>query len=339
MIVRKLKCPQCGASKVTKVETGYIYCDYCSSFMGYDFEVVQSEAMEAFSMKNGQFPPKTQQYLSYAQNLAEAVKSKNTENYIANAYAMHKLEIEMFPKRFSPKNKVAGYRNKYLIFYKKFLSEQIENNYFENQKSITEKTASLQQKITSEIVNNKPKWTYDKNLEIYLDEMQKITKNSVSEIMNYKCLEYFPEPVSETYNEMLYKQTLSAYISYLDEESFKKAAKYLGITTEYIEIGDVVIENQNCMACNAEIKVPENAGAIICEYCGNKNDIKKKELSCLNCGSKIDLNNEKCEYCDWVIKQIDFGHEKNKPAKEKVSKVEEQPKPQKKKGFFSRFFG
>jgi len=341
MIVRKLKCPQCGASKINQVQTGFIYCDYCSSFMGYDFEVIQSEAMEAFVMKNGQFPPKTQQYLNLAKNLGEAVKTKNAANYISYAFDMHQLEIEIFPKRFSPKMKVTGYRNKYLSFYKKFLLEQVENNYFEYQKSITEKTANLQQKITSEIINNKPKWTYDKNLENYLDGVQEITKDYTSKIMNYKCLEHYPEPVNETYNKMLYNQTLNAYISYLDEEAFKKAAKYLNITTEYIEIENINVENKNCMACNAQINVPENAEAIICEYCGNKNNIKQKALSCLNCGSPIDLKNEKCEYCSWSIKQIDFAHKKTEQKnKEKTSKKEDtQTTTKKKKGFFGRFFG
>ncbi len=337
MIVRKLKCPQCGASKITEIETGYIYCDYCSSFMGYDFEKTQSEAMEAFIMTNGKFPPKTEEYLDLIQKLSEVLESKDAEGYVASSYSIHQLEIEMFPKRFSPKIKVAGYRNKYLNFYKYFLLEQIENNYFDYQKSITEKTANLQQNLTSEIVNNKPKWSYDKNLENYLDGVQEITKEYTAKIMKYKSLEYFPEPISDTYNEMLYKQTLSAYINYLDEDSFKKAAKYLGITTEYIEIGEVVFENKNCMACNAELKIPENAEIIICEHCGNKNDIKKESLSCLNCGSQIDLNNEKCEYCDWIIKQVNFGHKKDNSEQKEVQKSDK--KPQKKKGFFSRFFG
>lgn len=36
--VSTLKCPRCGAPKVTKSRTAYVYCDYCAMLFDYDFE-------------------------------------------------------------------------------------------------------------------------------------------------------------------------------------------------------------------------------------------------------------------------------------------------------------
>ena len=36
--VRNVRCPTCGAPKLTPAKTAYVYCDFCGSLTDYDFQ-------------------------------------------------------------------------------------------------------------------------------------------------------------------------------------------------------------------------------------------------------------------------------------------------------------
>src|SRR5678815_345045 len=42
--VRKVRCRTCGAPKVTAPRTAYVYCDYCSTWMDWDFQIACATA-------------------------------------------------------------------------------------------------------------------------------------------------------------------------------------------------------------------------------------------------------------------------------------------------------
>src|SRR5262245_58056031 len=41
MRVRKVRCPGCGAPKVTSYDRAYVYCDYCGRFMDWDVAIAK----------------------------------------------------------------------------------------------------------------------------------------------------------------------------------------------------------------------------------------------------------------------------------------------------------
>jgi ribosomal protein S27E len=41
MRVRKVRCPECGAPKVTPSKCAYVYCDFCGRFMDWDGEIAK----------------------------------------------------------------------------------------------------------------------------------------------------------------------------------------------------------------------------------------------------------------------------------------------------------
>ena len=66
MLVRKLKCPNCSAVKINEIKTGYIYCDYCGTFMGIDMGNMQKEAFDVHLNQNEK-PELKQEYPSQSQ--------------------------------------------------------------------------------------------------------------------------------------------------------------------------------------------------------------------------------------------------------------------------------
>jgi len=314
MLVRKIKCPSCGANKVNEITTGFIFCDYCSTFMGYDFKNMQDEASSVYDMdyfqKHGSWPPDTQAYMTVLQEIGTAVANENAELYLENIVKMHELEMKLFPKRFAPKLKMSKYRDQMVEFYRHLWKERLEKGYFEEQKQTQQMFAELQANITTETVNYKPVWVYDEKLEAYFDAVFAYSKEMAEKVSSYDCLEYYPEPINNAYTEMVLKQSINGYASYLDEETFNKVLDHLGLKTEYIEIPEVNTTEQNCFGCGAQISVPEGSEKMICEYCGSTNNIQAAGVVCLNCGGNVSPDeareNNKCSFCGAILRIMDF---------------------------------
>ena len=307
MLARKLTCYSCGANKINEVATGYIYCDYCGEFIGYDFEKIQSESTSIFDyeyfQKYQQWPPETQEYLSIIQNIGTAMKEKDGAKYVEYAHKLQELEIKLFPNRFSPKMKLEQYRKQFLNYYKHFLEDKVADNFFEEQIVLQQQMAEMQAGLTTEYVDYKPVWKYDEKLEKYFDEIKDFCRKSTEKTMNYPSIEYFPEPVNEAYSELLYKQTINAYTQNLDKEAFEKIVEYLGLKTQYIEVPEVKIEKKECSFCGAPMNIPEGSTKSVCEQCGNAVYIQSGEIDCVNCGAKFvpEYEKNKCPYCDSQI--------------------------------------
>ncbi len=314
MIVRKLKCKMCGANKVNEVSTGYMYCDYCASFMGYDFEKVEEESVNIFDytyfQKHGQWPPGVQEYMDTLQVLGAAITASDGAQYNEAALKMQELEMTLFPKRFSPKVKQAEYRNRFLTYYRAYLEDRMKDNFFEEQKATQEKFTALQSGVTTKMVDYKPVWVYDEKLEIYFDEVKAFCMESAEKIMAYPSVSLYPETTDDTTIDTIFKQSINAYTSILDKEGFSKVIEYLGMKTEYIEIADVATTDQDCFGCGAHIKVPEGSKKMVCEYCGGTNNIEQGGINCLNCSTTFlpDESTDKnsCPACGAIVRVMNL---------------------------------
>ncbi len=323
MLVRKIKCPTCGANKVNDLKTSYIYCDYCGTLMGYDMEMLQDESKEIFSVKN-LVKPLQRKYISLSQDLNNAIQSKDKDRYIDIQMQIYETEFKLYKKRFSPKIKQPSYRKKYLNYYKKFWSEKIDNGYFEKAQQAQKDFQVLGSKISTRIEGTKTITEFDDNFITYLNAIKDYVKKSVNEAVKMDCMEYYPEGRTSISADILYKQSISSFIQQFDEDTIKKSLKHLGMKNEFIEVDDVEISETNCIVCNALLKIPKGSKSVICENCGSLNELKSKKIRCFGCGAYFDPNeNDACPYCGAKVISV------------KKEKVKEKHKPNKKSGGFS----
>lgn len=304
MLIRKIKCANCGGNKVNEIKTGFLYCDYCSSFMGYDFEKVSSESMDVFTSGK----PEVQEYMAVLQKLGQALGSQNEQDYIDAAVKQQEFEMILFPARFSPRAKLKKYRDDFLNYYRHFLQDRMADNFFEDQKKIQERFTGLMASIKTKTVNYRPYWEYDENLEKYFDEVKKLCMEMAEKTINYPSAALYPEPTGEGITDMIFKQSLNAYTTLLDEEAFVKVVDYLGVKTEYIEIPQVSTTSINCFGCGADLSVPDGSEKLVCEYCGNTNLAKTPGIVCLNCSGNITpekkAEGNACPWCGAILKAI-----------------------------------
>jgi DNA-directed RNA polymerase subunit RPC12/RpoP len=304
MLVRKLKCPACGANKVNDISTSYIYCDYCGTLMGYDIEMLQDESKEIFSVHN-LAKPLQQKYIRLTQELNQAIQSKNRESYIDIQMQIYETEFELYKKRFSPKIKQPAYRQKYLTYYHKFWNEKIDNGYFEKAQKAQEDFKQYASKIITHTQGSKVITVFDDNFVEYLNVVKEYVKKSIEETINMDCMKYYPEGGTGVSTDILYKQSISAMIQQFNEATMKKSLTHLELENEYIEIEDIELTSTNCMVCNSVIKIPEAAESVVCETCGSFNELTNNKIKCFNCGGSFHpKENDACPYCKAKIMKI-----------------------------------
>lgn len=311
MLVRKLKCIACGSSKVTEVKTGYIFCDYCAEFIGFDFVSIEDESKALFNMdyylEHSSWPEATQEYLTVIQKMGEVIASKNEDEYIDISLKQMELQANLMPGTFSPKMKVEGFRKKFLSYYREFLKDRIADNVFEEQQMFNASLAPLMANITMELVDGKYLWKLDEHAWAYFDKVFAYSKMLSEKTIHYPSANLYPEPISDGSKDMILKQTMSAYCKTLTESDFKLLAKHFGFNDEYIDVPDANLSKMSCVCCGSSFEIPEGAKFVICEKCGNKIDPIAQLVSCQNCGSSFSPSNgnqSKCDYCGSRVQVI-----------------------------------
>lgn len=316
MLVRKLKCNICGASKVNKATTGYLYCDYCASFMGYDFEATAEEAVQVFDSayyaEHGKWPDDVQAYMDNLAVLGKAQAENDMATYKTCMVKHMDIDTTLFPKRYTPRMKIPAYKKKYMQFYDAMMDENIRNGYYLRLREVQEKLMEMQKEITMETVNYRTTMVYDEKLEQYFDYIREFFKSTAEAAMQSESVKLHPEEnLDSNYADMIYKQSINAYTKSLSPEAFEKVIQHLGLKTEYIEIGDVEMENKNCCNCGASLSVPKGSEFLVCEYCGNTNSSKKNEIKCIDCGTpfsvKPDDKTNACPSCGAIFKPLIFN--------------------------------
>lgn len=283
MQVRKLKCASCGANKVVANKTSYIYCDYCGEFMGYDFQRMTNEVTAKFSIDTYQSED-YQKYLAIVTALGQAAQQKHLADFEKYVVALHLLEIDLFPERYSPKMKQQAYRNQYTVFYKKFWAERLQYRFFEEQEALQKELAVPMQGFESVFKEGKVSYVFNDAMKAYFDIVRRYARETARKIMDYEAMTYYPEQMKDGLEEMMFKQTLAGFTGILDASSFKDLLTYLGLQEDYIELPEISLSTTQCLGCGHPITYPEQVRKIICEQCGVENKPIQQMISCMNCG-------------------------------------------------------
>lgn len=311
MLVRKLKCPSCGSSKVAEVKTGHVFCDYCAEFMGFDFVKLEDESKALFNMdyylEHGGWPEATRNYLSVVTQMGEAIKNKDAEKYVELAVKQMDMQMTLMPGVFSPKVKVEGYRRKYLIYYRAFLEDRIADHFFEEQEQFNAMIVPMSQKITMKMVDGGYIWNYDEQARAYFKVVYDFSVALSEKVVAYPSASLYPDQISEYSKELFLKQSMAGYCKMLTEPDFLALTREYGFENQYIEVPEIKTSEIKCSCCSSVITVLEGAKLVLCETCGNKIEPGTNMIHCQNCGSSFtpsDGSHSKCDYCGSRVQMV-----------------------------------
>ncbi len=324
MIVQNLKCPICGANKVTPSKSMYIYCDYCGSWMGYDMQAAVSESYKVFTLKNMN-SPKVKEYNRLNLESLECARNKNKDGFVKSKLQFHELEFDLFPERHGPKGKQSAFRKKYMDYYKAMYEELVDDDYFERTYINPPKINA--DNLKSSYVDGELKYELDDAFFEFFDANLAIVNKGIETSKNFESMKLHPEYDVVKNSDLMYKFTVGSMIQSFGKDAVGPILKHLGMEDEMIEIPDVSIDKMNCVVCNAELDVPEGAKSVMCVECGCKNEVSAGQISCPNCAACFDpvKENETCPYCNSKIEQPksiqEVIKEQNKKARSKSGKM------------------
>lgn len=333
MLVKNTKCSICGANKVTKNKSMYIFCDYCGSWMGYDMDAAGRESMNVFSVEN-MGTPDVKKYLELGQQATIAAKAKDKEKYIGIKLENHELEFKLFPERFGPKGKQSSYRKRHLEYYQAMYEEIANDEYFEK---ITSPSGIDSSNLKTSVENGVVKYEFDDAFFKFIDENVAVIAASFDETKTLKAIEKHPEYEVVKQSDLMYKISISAMIQAFPNDASEQIIKHLKITDDFIEIPDVSISEHKCSVCSSKLEVPEGSKNVVCETCGCKNEINTNNISCPNCAANFAPEEDTtCPYCN---SKVESPKSMSDALEEKYKEALNPKKKDKKIGFFAKLFG
>lgn len=344
MLVKNQKCYVCGANKVTKSKSMYVYCDYCGSWMGYDMQAAWQESMNVWT-NNSDNAELKKQYNDLCIKLAEVKKDRNKEIFIDTQIQIHKLEFDIYPERFGPKGKQKAFREKYLQFYSEMYNETINEDYFIRLEKYSLIDSS---KLKYTVENGRLKYDINDDFFKFFEENLNIIKEGFEDWDSFESVKNHPEGEVVLNKDFMFKNSVYLMLQIYNNNEVEALVKHFGLENSYVEIPDVTLTEISCKTCNTKLNVPENSDSVVCENCGCVNLVQTGMLRCLNCSASYNpVESKACPYCGSMpdipkgageILESKYKEAANNNMQSVISNPNNE-KTKGKKSFWSKLFG
>lgn len=286
MKIKKSVCRHCGKEKKTPSKTAYIYCDYCGTYMDWDFN---ASLEDKNSKQSG--PEYGKLCTDLAPDLEHAAESEDREKYRELQRRLFDQHITSAPSSYSPRIKDPKYREAIIIY----MAEAYTLLRFDSElHALEEKLNDAMAGLVWETQNFDPMemakidWSALDPQEAIkkMSSMKKVTSDSLwdlyqaTKVLNITAsrghrdsglLATYPDPVEP---EDLFKINASTFVDawqpYADEAIINRILEDAGLAGEYIEVEaeTVPTHSASCEYCGSAINAVEGAERVVCETCG-----------------------------------------------------------------------
>lgn len=297
MLIRKFECHNCGAAASKEIESSFIYCDACGSFVDTDYSYMNSACLKhARDPKIIEFNKFT---YALQDKLTEAIKAKDRDDYIELRKEWWQNNLDACPWNASIKVSDPEYRKKWVEFYATCEADAWVAPEYE---AINKEYAAITAGIQWDVDDSKytAKWASFKSL---VDMHIRYNRFGCKFIdaKGYAALN--PEPMPEN---LEIKWVLSGFIqgwkATLSPENIERAVKEYNLVTSFQYIPDSNGE-KICGGCGNSLEVSGS-----CSACGKTIETNGKEIKCSGCSAPIviavDSARINCPYCSTVISKV-----------------------------------
>jgi hypothetical protein len=292
-MVRSRRCYSCGAIKVTKPTTAYVYCDYCATLFDYDSWI----AVEDPSSLD---PDMVDEHLNKVTNdqLNRAFKEGDRAEYARIVQWTSGVLTEMCPAAYSPRIRDPEY---YVRFNRDLIAQWAVATRFDSDTSRESRAVNEAQRTAMQsrrladilelLARSKKVW----ELEASLLERSGIFATHPDGL----------DPARYQYvNASTFVRPWLAILSQAEQTQLLDAA---GVRCEYIPLPHVEMTPRACGQCGQKLSVPAGSTRFVCECCGHVLDMKGRTFPCKQCGGAVSLptsaDTAVCGYCNarWTL--------------------------------------
>lgn len=277
MRVRKVRCPGCGAPKVTPSRTAYVYCDFCGRFMDWDFQIA---CQTAGSARPG---PKYEWLLAeLGPRLAAGRAAGDREALARDHRAIYAAHVAECPASYSPRVGDPAYLDAHLT---RAVHAQVVRETDAACVAADAAVAASVKQLTWYRAGG-PKVRAESFWAMY-EAIVAAHEASIAALA--RAPHAVPDPddtppeLSATMRDSIVVQ---GWLPYLDDATGEALLARTRLHTEYEDLPDPRLHERFCGHCGAPHPAPEGARRAICEACGHAIDLGTA-ARCSRCGGPI----------------------------------------------------
>lgn len=277
MLVKRTQCRACGAPKVTRPKTGYVYCDFCGVLTDWDLEVAKTAPGAVVPF----------QYEALAQRLAPEVKAAREAGdkgrYNALQYELYDAYARLCPAGFSPRVRDPEYRERFVRYTAATCTVQDFDPAFPAlADAVTASMGKLQWDTTGGTMRVVPEtfWAMWNAFRARMEHSMNLNESS-------GLLARHPDGAPRSLlTAMGMSAFAQAWLGYLGEPDAARLLAESGLKGDYVE-ATASLDKRHCGGCGGDLDVPPGARRVVCEACGHVIDVGGREAPCTHCGRPL----------------------------------------------------
>jgi DNA-directed RNA polymerase subunit RPC12/RpoP len=302
--MRQCTCTECGGQKRLPSPTAYMYCDYCSALVDYDFRKVV-----------GGKPASAMPDMGYLQWLNQVNTDKNAAKAAGDRPRFEALERQFYDTWITKSPEAVSHRCGDPAYRKAFLDFAVAGSMatsFDPQ--LAALGAELTQATTRMVYGG---GTTMGSMQIDPDSFwpildvvmrQQSTALNLSAAAGVRELDpdRTPEPVRRRIGVSTMVQ---GWMPYLSADAGEEMLRRTGLQGEYQHVEPVADgATRHCGKCGQDFTALPGAHVAVCDHCGHKLDVGSAEWPCGTCGGLVTMPageaNTTCPYCKGLIERV-----------------------------------
>jgi hypothetical protein len=301
IMVKRTVCKGCGAPKIKRVLSAYVYCDYCGELADWDFRAALADK------RSKQPGPAYVQMLRERGPAIEAAKLANDAvAYEAVQRELWETYAKVCPASLSPRIGDANYRKRWVAYTSAhFTAAELDPMCQATFAAQTAATNAIQWDRSDPFSPRAVPATFFP----LLDAVTANQKAWMKIAAERGLLDLHPDHPTE---DLLLRMGTSAFVQgwmpFLGKADQDEMLARTGLGGEYVRAEEKPVRNGKCPSCNAGLEVVEGAKRVVCMACGHLAGVGAASLPCHGCGSSVDLPAGsqlfKCGQCDAELRMM-----------------------------------
>ncbi len=299
--IKRANCSRCGAPKKLPSKTAYIYCDYCSALVDYDFRIANADTNAGIT--NTVF----HRLIAPVQPAMEDAKARGDRDaYRTIQRNVFGQWVQLCPQAVSPRAKTDEDFRSRLVAYlaETAVTKDLDPAQAPLDIEMATLVGSLQRIPTPDgaWMISGPFWEMAALFKKQMDlAYALINSTGVNELDPDDT----PPGVAL---QMEYSTFCQGWLAHLSAPDGQRLLDEFGLTGEYVKLEPQETNEYNCGGCGAQLHAVVGAQTIICEDCGAQLSIKAGPTPCGTCGAPLcfppSASHLACPYCKSEIQHL-----------------------------------
>jgi len=296
MWVRRVRCHVCGGPKVTPSRTAHDHCSWCGAFTDWNHAV-------AYATRGSMLPgPHYDALRTYLQpQIEEARRRGHFPNLVAAYRQLYAEHVVDCPAAYSPRISDATYRDAVVEYHAMRDAARLIDP------QATQLEAELARVSRTMFYVDRPEGRFVRADRFFavLTAFLPLQERLDSLLRPVGALEVHPDAPPLTLLQKIGRSAfLQAWMPMLEHDTGLAALESTGLTDQYEELTEFVVQTHVCTHCSAEVPTVDGARAVLCETCGTLGG-GERVVRCGGCGGGFSpmrgAIEVACPYCQRVV--------------------------------------